>query len=372
MLHRLTLVLACIAPTVAATPRPAAGAPAVRFHIQELGDGAARGVNEAGQVVGESRAGHAFYFDGTRRIDVSLPGEQQSFLSSINESGIAVGGSFDAGGKLSPLRFDGTTAGVIPFSGTGNTNAPGINDAGDILLDTDIFLGGDVVGARHPVLRTAGGQEMTIPLLPGAASMVGTAINNAGVIVGSTADEHDSAGPAFRFQSGQTSPLVTVAGDVTNASPADLNDAGDAVGAGVSSGGEAVGVLIIDGQVIDLSERVGQPVSDANGINSQGQIAATLQLTDNAGTHAILIDGNTLIDLNDVIDQTGWRLTDANDINDRGQIVGTGFLNGEDRAFLLTPIAGPVPIPLPAAVVPGLALLAGLLGVRGATRRTLV
>jgi probable HAF family extracellular repeat protein len=29
-------------------------------------------------------------------------------------------------------------------------------------------------------------------------------------------------------------------------------------------------------------------------------------------------------------------LTEARDINDHGQIIGTGILNGEQRAFLLT------------------------------------
>ena len=34
---------------------------------------------------------------------------------------------------------------------------------------------------------------------------------------------------------------------------------------------------------------------------------------------------------------TGWDLGSARDINNRGQIVGNGILNGESRAYLLTP-----------------------------------
>ena len=43
-------------------------------------------------------------------------------------------------------------------------------------------------------------------------------------------------------------------------------------------------------------------------------------------------------------------------INDAGQLVGTGIFNGHSRAFLLNPIAAPVPEPaailLMAAAVP--------------------
>jgi len=41
---------------------------------------------------------------------------------------------------------------------------------------------------------------------------------------------------------------------------------------------------------------------------------------------------------------SGWHLSSANDINDSGQIVGAGYLNGHQRAFLMTPISA-VPEP---------------------------
>jgi hypothetical protein len=49
------------------------------------------------------------------------------------------------------------------------------------------------------------------------------------------------------------------------------------------------------------------------------------------------IDGE-LRDLNDFIPPNeGWTLLEARHLNNRGQIVGTGLLDGEERAFLLTP-----------------------------------
>jgi hypothetical protein len=54
--------------------------------------------------------------------------------------------------------------------------------------------------------------------------------------------------------------------------------------------------------------------------------------------HAILIDDGKVIDLNDRIPAgSGWELLFATGINERGQIAGTGFLNGQVRGFLLTP-----------------------------------
>ena len=43
-------------------------------------------------------------------------------------------------------------------------------------------------------------------------------------------------------------------------------------------------------------------------------------------------------DLNDLIPSgSGWVLTEAEGINEAGRIVGVGWLNGQQRGFLLTP-----------------------------------
>jgi hypothetical protein len=59
---------------------------------------------------------------------------------------------------------------------------------------------------------------------------------------------------------------------------------------------------------------------------------------------AFVYDGSAIYNLQDLVEPTsltGWVLTEANDINDRGQIVGNGYLNGQPRAYLLTPIPEP-------------------------------
>src|SRR5262249_29382035 len=55
--------------------------------------------------------------------------------------------------------------------------------------------------------------------------------------------------------------------------------------------------------------------------------------------HAFIWDGNSMRDLNLLLDSTssGWTLTEARAINDFGEIVGTGIYNGVNHAFLLQP-----------------------------------
>ena len=42
---------------------------------------------------------------------------------------------------------------------------------------------------------------------------------------------------------------------------------------------------------------------------------------------------------------SGWSNLNATAINDAGQIVGQGLINGQEQAFLMTPIADQVPEP---------------------------
>ena len=87
--------------------------------------------------------------------------------------------------------------------------------------------------------------------------------------------------------------------------------------------------------------------SVASGINDMGQVVGWACIHDELGgcdvRHGFLYtDGWGMVDLNALIPSgSDWILASASDINNRGQIVGSGLLNGQDRAFLLTPIPEP-------------------------------
>lgn len=89
----------------------------------------------------------------------------------------------------------------------------------------------------------------------------------------------------------------------------------------------------------DLGALPGAQTSEAYGVDEKGRIVGTSWVP-GEGPHAVVwIDGQ-LLDLNDRIEQgSEWTLQYARAINASGQIVGYGRLQGHTRAFLLTPAA---------------------------------
>jgi len=123
----------------------------------------------------------------------------------------------------------------------------------------------------------------------------------------------------------------------------DINDAGQVVGYIVASGGARVAGTWSgdsDGGRAPVGREIGTLgglESHAMAINSSGQIVGWAETSD-GDRHAFLYSGCSMVDLNDAIDaNSGWLLQAASDINDAGQIVGSGQIDGEIHAFLLTP-----------------------------------
>ena len=83
----------------------------------------------------------------------------------------------------------------------------------------------------------------------------------------------------------------------------------------------------------DLGVAGGLVSSEALAINDRGEIVGWL------GTSAFIwTRAEGMQNLNDCIDpNSGWTLNSANAINILGQITGSGTINGETHAFLLTP-----------------------------------
>ena len=77
--------------------------------------------------------------------------------------------------------------------------------------------------------------------------------------------------------------------------------------------------------------------STAYAINDRGDIVGFSEGSNHAARAVVIVNG-VMRDLNALIPAgSGWVLTEARDINDSGRIVGTGWRNGEQRGFLLTP-----------------------------------
>jgi probable HAF family extracellular repeat protein len=169
-----------------------------------------------------------------------------------------------------------------------------------------------------------------------------------------------------------------------------INDNDQVVGFSKNSAGQNRAFLY-DGSLHDLGT-LGGSYSFAFGVNASGQVAGTSYMPDDlsAHVHAFFYDGTMhdlgslgdystgnainstgeivgvfggdlyqhafiytasggMTDLNSLIDPfSGWQLVEANGINDLGQITGRGYVNGNEDAFLLTPVPEPTSLALAA------------------------
>lgn len=125
-----------------------------------------------------------------------------------------------------------------------------------------------------------------------------------------------------------------------------INNNGQVVGGTDRGGGTGLAAALWDANnnATDLGTLpAGQPnfngmKSMAYDINQSGDIVGEFLPQSSGITHAAIWDNGRLIDLNSTIpSSSGWTLMTAHGINDQGVVVGTGRLNGVDRAFKITP-----------------------------------
>jgi probable HAF family extracellular repeat protein len=260
----------------------------------------AYGIGKMGHVVGSSLTNsgyaHAFVWaNGSMRDLGALPGHYESYAYGVNDSGHVVG--YSTSGSLDEKAFLVTT-GAMQNLGT---------------------LGGTRTRAA--------------------------AINNTGQIVGYS-QLRDYSYHAFLFSNGTIKDLGTIGNNAAGTSHAvDINDKGQVAGSSTVGTDTSVlhAFLWSNGTFTDLGTLPGYAFSYARGLNANGHVVGFVSQVEDrfAGDakRAFLYREGRLLDLNDAIAPgSSWTLLQANAINDNGAIVGTGKVNGENRAFLLTPL----------------------------------
>jgi probable HAF family extracellular repeat protein len=305
----------------------------------------ALGIDRHGRVVGyaETASGsvHAFLAAGEQLFDLGTLGGLDSYAYSINDLGVIVGRAQDTSGQYRPFvallsspMFDLSSLDERlrgSFSTVLATN------------NLDRVVGyyqtlGPHAAARNRVFLYQSGTITDLGTFGGEDGIV-SAINDFGQMAGSYGtDPHADYSDRRAFLATATTAIVlpTLGSRVTVAT--DLNNLSQVVGYWQAASGERRGFLYSSGVMQDLGTLRGGTQSHAYAVNNPGKVVGSSGSA--AGNlHAFIYEGGVMRDLNSLLPpNSGWLLTEARDINDGGQIVGTGIVNGQQRAFLLTPV----------------------------------
>lgn len=331
-----------------------------RYVINDIGVlseyGSVADINNAGQVVGYSdptggdTSDQAFIWDKlTGKRDLGTLGGDSSRANAINNVGQVTGVAETASGRDRAFLWSKSTGmkslGVPKGEKAAalDTAGAGINDKGQVVGDSStIYFNDGQQVAEYPAGSFIWDKHTgftTIEFGSGYDSV--SDINNSGQVAGDSGNQY--GGQAYRWsKNGGAIELDDLANE-NHTYASGINDLNQVVGGSYTlNGGTHAFLWNQSGAATDLGTLKGKKYADsgANDINNAGQVVgfSDLSNSDFANRHAFLYSGGAMQDLNTLIPaNSGWTLESASAINDLGQIVGTGTIDGQNHAFLVTP-----------------------------------
>ena len=302
------------------------------YSVTDLGPAVnVRALNDKGQVLGTAENG-SFFYDGSRRYTLPAPPSGVFSGAGLNNNGEIAGTVTNPGADYSLAIYSNGTYRLL--GGSPNATATAINDAGQIA--------GDQVRSYRASLYSAG-TFTSIGVLPGDSDSAARAIAPNGDVL-AVSFRSSSYHPVI-FSNGTLTPVPGSAG--LNSEASGINSKGQVVGSVNMSSGDVVeeAVLFSGGEAHLLGALPGSGISEssADSINDSGVIVG-MNLNSIYPKAIVDYSDTGLVDLNSLlVNGEGWTLRDADAINNEGQITGTGWYEGRNDAYLLTPVTTPEP-----------------------------
>jgi probable HAF family extracellular repeat protein len=263
------------------------------------------GINDANQVVGNHNVGyetHGFVWRAGVVTDLgTLPGRDYSSTSAINRNGDIVGASGTYSGPVNIIHAVVWHGGTIRDLGTlgGVSVASAINNCGVIVGTSQ--LGPD--SAQYRAVMWRQGVMKVLPTLPGSRYDVPTLLDDAGDAAGYSLDlDHSDLSEAVLWANG------TIV-DLGLGSAVALNELGQVLVATTDDQWHLHAFIWDHGRKTMLPANV---LSIA-AMNDRGQVVGTYLPAGTAQEHGFLWQNGALTDLGDLYPRA---------LNDRGQIIG--------------------------------------------------
>lgn len=316
-----------------------------------------------GRSLGTGRSSAYTWSQGTGLVGLSSlanPARAYSVGNGINNNGVVVGTgatTFFGSSRLPLIWQNGTVSQLALPVGQTIGDAYGINDSNDAV--------GSVNGGttqRGAIYHSNGTSEVLTTTDSNGDFFVNCyGINNSGLVVGSGWDPNNAAvtiGLVYDMNTGVTSSIGALTGLGHNSAIAfGVSDTGFVTGSSSLNGGSGGRAFVWSSGggmsaiplTADTSSAIGR------GVNSSGEVVGI-----GSGTFAVpfLYDGSQTYRLQDLIGSgTGWDISTntssaALGISDNGMIVGTGVLNGDVHAFVMTPVPEPASLLVLGGLIP--------------------